>query len=692
MVAPHDGILAVVIGDDAVAAGMLALDLVQAGFDAHGAGDVWAAAERLRAGRHAEAPPVLIAIYRDLRRTLEVWRHLQDEGVRVRVVVAVSENDLVAAEAAAMAGGWLGVVRAPVRTEALTDLLDRHALGASHAHGVERGDLSEVNITTVLERELLAARRDPGRRNSLLRVERGGLVGEIALVDGELAHAQVERDSGRHALERLACWREGEWVLTPNVHAGQHTLSGGWRGVLAAVLEYARRVEEARRSMPLRDHVCTVRWERVRPLPVVAEALFRRIAGGQRLHEALDGRGDDELEAYAALLTRIRRGAVEPLEQTLSESPSLHRTDTHRRPDMAASGASGARIMSGVRPSGGHHIRTSESHRRPYRMRAASSATIAVRGVEAGAPVSSPEPGPVAEGRHSDTATYQAVPLGPFVGHVPADLPEIPVDAVREHTPTHAPVLPLSLPDNDSDEWEAAPVPQAPSEPVFAATGWFGLNVGKAPNTDLSARVDAMRDALVQGGETSAADQLQARMSQSVAELPRAATISDAFAGDEIESHYSHFATDAEIDDAYEADNERSQLELLAPSGVGGRRARVFWLVALVVVVSILGLVIWPGSPIYEGQATRPTAVRSYQRAVDLIDAGKEQQAAALLRLVHGRTSVPPEATLQLAVLDVKARRFDEAQSNLRAYLKLPDARHIKSASRLYTHVFGAAP
>ena len=708
MVASHDGVLAVVIGDDAVAAGMLALDLVQAGFDAHGAGDVWAAAERLRASDVSTSPPVLIAIYQDLKRTLDVWRHLQNEGVRVRVVVAVHEADLVAAEAAAMAGGWLGVLRAPVRTEALIDLLDRQKLGDTAPTGLESGELSVTSVMTVLERELLVARRDPARRNSLLRVESRGVIGEIALVDGELVHEQVDDDRGRHALERLACWQEGGWTLRFGVYSGQHTLTGGWRGQLAVALEYARRVEEARRTMPLRDAVCTVRWERVRPLPVVAEALFRRLASGITLHEALDGRGDDELEAYAALLTRIRRGAVEPLERTVTESPSKYPTSPQRRPGLAQTAH---QVMRDVRPSAARHIRTSESHRRPT-IRPGSGATALLQGAD-GRPshrhgsssftqavrsgsqsglVSALEVGTEPEGRHSETSTYRTLPLGQFVPTIPSNTSAESKTSASEGTLAHNHVLPAQLPAVESDSWETSPAEQPPSEPVFAATGWFGLNVGKTPDEQFSAQVDAMRDALVQGGEQSAVEQVQARLSQSVSELPRVAPESDGYEADELESHYSLFASDDELDDIYAEEQERSQMELLAPTGAGGRKARLFWLAALVAVTAVLAMVIWPGSPLYEGDATRPPAMRSYQRAVDLIDAGKSEQASALLRMVHGRTSVPAEATLQLAVLDVTARRFSDARTHLEAYLKLPNAQHAEAASKLYAHVFGAKP
>lgn len=742
-----------VIGDDAVAAGMLALDLVQAGFDAHGAADVWSASEQLRA---ASRTPVLVTGFSHLQRTLEVWRHIRGEGLAVHVVAVVDPQEHDAAQAAAMAGDWLGVLPRPLRMDALVDLLDRHGRGAAQ-DAQEVGQLHTLGVAAVLERELIAARRDPARRNFVLHVESRERRGEVAVIDGELVHAQVEVDQGRHALERMFCWRRGSWRLQHGLHAGPATLTGAWRGVMSAAHEYARRVEEARRSMPLRDHVVTVRWERVRPLPVVAEALFRRLARGVTVGEALDGEGDDELEAFAALLTRIRRGAVEPLEQTVADQPSRFPTHTHQRPGLGRSagptdgatlrgpavprsggfagaapapdrGAAGAQgdgrrphrdpsgVMAGVRPSASQAMRTSTSHRRPNAgegrrgsrgftqpvdPRAVSGAVSAPQ--RAGEQGLGPDAAPAGD-RHSDTSSYQPIPLLPrrhaaseplrFGGEAPEDLPEIPVASARENTPTHAPVLPASLPDVESDAWDASPA-EAPADtgPVLKATGWFGLNVGKGEDEVLGANVDAMRDALVQGGRVDPEEALAARMSQSVAEIPRVHHISDGLPAEDVDAHYSMFATDNELDAAHEASIERSQLELLAPPGKAGLRARLFWIAALLVVGTVLTLVVWPSSPLYDrpGDATAVTAEqRTYRRAVDLIDAGQEAEAASLLRLVHSRVS--PEATLQLAVLEVKARRFRDARALLQTYLRAPKAKHAKDAKRLYDHVFGEAP
>ncbi|MCO4762656.1 MAG: DUF4388 domain-containing protein [Myxococcales bacterium] len=677
MAVPSDGILTVVIGDDAVAAGMLALDLVQAGFDAHGAADVWAAAEQLRQADQEGPAPVLVAIHSDLSQTLRVWHHMRDHGVHTQLIGVVASAQ--ADEAHVAAGGqWLGVLRAPLHTPTLIELLTRHGQGGDQDHDVESGRLDRLGVIRLLERELLAARRDPARRNSIVRLEAGERIGELAIVDGELVHAHIDTDRGRHALERMACWKTGSWQIIRQIYTDEHTLSGGWRGVMAVGIEYARRVDEARRTMLLTDHVCVVRWERVRPLPVVAEALFRRIASGITLGEALSGPGDDELEAYAALATRIRRGAIEPLEQTLVESESRHPTSDHPRPGVSTSGG---QIMAGVRPSRGLSIRSSESHRRPNRRPPSS---------EVGR-VSAPESTPDVEGRHDATSSYKAVPLGPFVGRVPTDLPEIPVGSVREYTPTHTPILPANLPDAESDSWDAAPAHDGRDErPVYASTGWFGLNVGQAPDAELGARVDAMRDALVQAGTRQASSMLQARMSQSVAELPRVVTEEDGFDDDETADHYSLFASEDELDAADE--EVRSQLTQLAPSGIAGRRARLFWIAALCLVASALALVILPNSPIYDDQSGQPAALRSYAEAVELIDTGKSADAAALLRLVYNRPSVPPEATLQLAVLEVKERRFSDAKTHLRAYIREPNAKHVVAAKRLWAHVFGPIP
>jgi hypothetical protein len=88
----------------------------------------------------------------------------------------------------------------------------------------------------------------------------------------------------------------------------------------------------------------TVRWERARPLPVVAEALLRRVATGMPLQQAIAGEGDDELEALAALEMRIRRGAVvadaSPAEAPASPAASAPSPMTRMTPPRGSPRAS----------------------------------------------------------------------------------------------------------------------------------------------------------------------------------------------------------------------------------------------------------------------------------------------------------------------------------------------------------------
>ena len=78
--------------------------------------------------------------------------------------------------------------------------------------------------------------------------------------------------------------------------SGESSEPANWRPRLASVRKIRRISAAASRSprFPSRP-----RFPPPRPLPVVAEAMFRRIAAGGPLVEAVAGDGDDELEAFA---------------------------------------------------------------------------------------------------------------------------------------------------------------------------------------------------------------------------------------------------------------------------------------------------------------------------------------------------------------------------------------------------------
>ncbi|MFZ4577429.1 MAG: hypothetical protein ACOYOB_03450 [Myxococcota bacterium] len=301
----------VVVADDPIEAGMLALDLVQAGIPAQAVRDTAAVYQQVQA---SPRDYVVVAAHRDLAQTAEVYRSLTARGTDPAFVAVVLRVQREAAEGLAREAGWAGVAVRPVNADELVGIVQHAAArGRPEPDRTSRaGSLVTEPLPIVLAAFLDRHPKAGSGRTVLVRLESEGRRGLVAVVDGELVHAEVDGERGRHVLERLCSWREGSYECEPARYEGSASLMGSSLGLLAVAQEYARRVAEARQSLPDIDCVWTVRWERVRPLPVVAESLFRRIASGVVLGDALSGDGDDELEAFAALEARIKRGAVVP--------------------------------------------------------------------------------------------------------------------------------------------------------------------------------------------------------------------------------------------------------------------------------------------------------------------------------------------------------------------------------------------
>ncbi len=637
---------------------MLALDLVQAGYDAHAASDEQAALEQMRelASRRG-LTSALILDFSDVSRASVLSRCVISAGVACQVVVVANDDQRRQAEDESVLLDWLGVIPRPVEVSAITSLLGEAA--AQHhvrvVREVDSGSLRDDELGDLLARLMEDSSRQPEQINAVLQLKSKGRGGKVAILQGQLVHAQTDDDQGRHALERMFCWRKGMWRLVRGIHSGPRTLRGSARAHVAAAREYARRVRQARLSVPHTDAICTVRWERVRPLPVVAEALFRRIAAGVFMGEALDGDGDDELEAFAALLSRIKRGAVLPQ-------------------------GAGRRPLPGTRDS--------------------TSLPIEVSRLVAYSPVVETPQHVEREDRHPSTNSYHSV--GDLIAEtertpadLPTDLPE-PDVSVREDTPLQS-VLPLDLPDcrtDSSPELEPEPLesPTGPGRRPLAGSGWFGANMSNPEGTP-TADLSSVQRVLVEAVPAPARREAQPGGALKVSHLPRPKRPQPAA----VESAYTLWSNDyAGLES--EVDNEVSNYEQLGSPVARSRSQTFLWMAALGVMGALAALVILPSlSPSWQGgdssgavaHSAESPVLRTYRQAVGFIDQDRRSEALVLLRNVSGKPGIAPEALLQLAVLEIDTGMRLHGRGHLEQYLDHPKASDKERAARLYKHVFG---
>ncbi len=639
-----------VIADDPIEAGMLALDLVHAGLAAQAVRDGATLATQLREAGKGRMP-ALVSAFRDLSQTFELFGQLQEQDVAARYIAVVLRSQRDAAERQAHEHDWAGVAVRPVNAEELVALA-----GASESSGrapsgatSRDGDLTNLRLLDVLAGLVDRIPRSGGGKNVVLELTSHGRTGKVAIVDGELIHAECDGETGRHVLERLACWRTGAWHVEPQTWAGPPTLTGSSIGLLAVAQEYNRRVDEARHNLPYTDCKCTVRWERVRPLPVVAEAMFRRIAAGIVLADAIPGEGDDELEAYAALENRIKRGAVVPQIETTtaaasSDTPNAAAALTPRAiraESLASSVRTGvllpdASVQLPARPHPATHL---------YR-------------------VEDPAPG---NPRQSDSPP--ALPMG---GSPPA-LPTRPASGIN---PSAAARMPSGVMRTNSvsalDTSRYNSVENAARR--GAVTGWFG--VAMAESDESAAEVDApLRSAGRRDSQQLAAFRATPRPGAD-GDVPRLSARPYAWSP----------ANDAEAR-AGEAEEERRAEEKPKPVAPALR-----WPWAVAGVAALVAMVFafaWPQRPKPNG---RHGNGQDYRRAVNLIEAGQYDDAIKRLQAVIQAKNFEPEALLTLGVLEVEAKQFNSARTHLRAYLANPDARHADRAQKLYDLVFAATP
>ncbi len=670
----------VVIGDDSVASGMVALDLVQAGIRATAASDEYAVLETVDARREAGAidQTAVVAAFDDIGKITGLWKQLVDRGMFVRFVAAVRPRDRALAEHEAVRGGWVGVADRPITVDALLELLRRPPPSPRQGgrESGEFGDLHQRGLGDLLDAVLVEASRG-GRVDAVIRLESDGRSGEVAVVDGHLVHAVADSDHGRHALERMFCWRRGTWRMVWGRHVGAKTLAGNWRGTLAAAYEYARRVEEARLSLPLRDRVCQVRWERARPLPAVAEAVFRRVAAGMPIGVAIDGEGDDELEALAALHSRIARGAVLPREGDGHGSGSWQSgaapVDTGRRgdavlaPDARRSGALGAAPRGASAASAALSGAWSHTPRSPRGQTLGTPRTTVDSSTASGALVDSPVQSRPSH-RHAETVTYRSGV------HGVADGPVDPADGA---------LLPAALPEPLAfDDLPAAP-PSAnrTATGAWRGTSWFGVNV-RQEATAGQARLEALGQSLVAPPPfeppPEAPDLPEVRRPEPIVATPSARPVA---------RREESVALEAWTED--ESDDEPVAHALPASPVPSTQRRTLLSLLLVLLGVIFAVLVLWPNSPLMGlgGEEDRSPIVQTHRRAIALIDAGRKDEALGLLQLIDGRPGVCAEALLEQAILELELGQLEQGRRNLHRYLLHREARHVDAASKLYARV-----
>ncbi len=630
----------VLAADDPVEAGMLALELVQTGFEAQAVRDEAALLRQIGDVRAAirDVVLVVVAAYRGLERTVALSNLLGAEAVSCAFIALIDEDDEDDARLLADEAGWLGVALRGRYPEGLVELLPGALANAEPPKAAavsRRGSLEDTTLEALLGELLDPITGERRGHSAQVRLTAPGRSGLIVVRSGQLVHAVVDQDEGRHALERMFCWRSGGWEFETAPWAGTPTIGGSSRGIVAAAREYSRRVAEARQNIPYAHSVCTVRWERVRPLPAAAETMFRRIASGMVLEDALDGEGDDELEAYAALESRIKRGAVEPV----SDSAAALASSDSEEPSRAG--------------------------RRPSTFSAVPMSLV-------DSPKTAPRPT-----RHANTSIYRLEDLPD-----PDALPGAKEDA-PERRVMNTPVLPQTLPEDPHTS--AAPEllePRHRKQAAFRNTsGWFGVNLGDTAGA----------------GEVPFEPGRVARITEAVARVQRAEDAARHEDQGVSFEEWSEAPLDGAAADAAEAAAAQVQKNAEERAERSIRRRRQTWVIASVVIVAAaLYVVLWPTAGPEANQIGRHNPVapatiagRTYRQALDLIDLGRDEQAVALLRRVLDTADSVPEARLQLGVMLLIGGDYDAGREQLMRYLADPSARERERALRLFNHVFG---
>lgn len=687
---------------------MLALDLVQSGAAAQAVRDAEAAVQQINEIRAQKgAIGVVVAAFRELGQAIALWDSLASMQPQPGFVAVVVRSQRDAAQRYLDSGEWAGVAVRPVVAEELVGAVLKAARrdAVKPGHETRTGSLETESLCDLLGSLIERIPRPGAGKSAIVAMESQGRNAVIALVDGELLHAEVDNETGRHALERAAAWRRGTFRLDALPWRGQPTLSGSALSLLAVAQEYARRIEEARQSLPYSDCVCTVRWERVRPLPVVAEAMFRRIASGQVLADAIRGDGDDELEAFAALEARIKRGAVVPqVESAPRPAPVGPMGDLSLPPPISTSSPSSTRVSSGwtstpmsltEAPSMAER-RRSHPTTNLYRL-GSDGRTLPSLGDAGDAGAGLPGGMARTSANRAHSSPVPGKPVTPIAGTPIASLPtgDLPqaTSARRVPTPLHNGAV-LSGPANNmprrppSSLLSAGKVGAARqtdlgvggvggNKRTFGTTGWFG--VGPPVESGIGTGdqgLDTRRPRSSVHLGDGMGDRLMA--SSSVRTTPLATSTP---AADRVAARPYAWIPAAQIDDDPAPAEPPKPMVLLRPRNWP-------WVIAAAGMAAALAWLLIPRGPDQRSTA----AEAAFLQAVALMDGGHGDEAYKQLNKLAADPLVPPEVRLHMAILDLDAKRFDAARAGLEAYIAHPLALHVDRAKKLYHQVFGAEP
>ncbi len=662
----------VVVADDPIEAGMLSLDLVQAGVAAQAVRDPDSAVAQLVEIRSQRSGSlVVVAAFRELSQSIQLWQALSGLQPPAAFVAVVLRGQRDEASQRMAELGWSGVAVRPVNANELVGVVTAAAAptaGDLSGHETRTGSLEDETLVDLLGSLIDRIPRPGSGKTAIVTMSSGGRNGVVALVHGDLVHADIDGETGRRALERMAAWRRGSFRLDAVPWQGVHTLQGSTLAMLAVAQEYARRIEEARQSLPYIDCVCTVRWERVRPLPVVAEAMFRRIASGQVLAEAIRGDGDDELEAFAALEMRIRRGAVVP------------QVETSPQPAGQSGGGLSDRRASGSQIPSMNTIG-------PARTASASSGWSAVPMTL----VDAPQP-PERKRSHPITHLYRVGADGKAVasmdprelaqalaGTPPAEIsvnaPTAAVAAVSPGPARRAPSSLLSAGKVDGRRiTDLGAGGAGGARRPFGNTGWFGLGGGDGPAADSDAQPGLRPSSSIRLGEANPARLVSgasARINNVIGRPPTPV--------DRVAARPYAWIPAAPMQEEEEPEPPAKPLALLKPRNWP-------WIFAA---LGLVAVVVWLVVPRAPASGYADGATKQYLQAVALLDNGHNDLARAELVKLAKLPEPRAEIFLHLAVIDIEAHRFDTARKALNAYLAHPKALHVDRAKKLVTHVFG---
>jgi len=268
---------------------------------------------------------------------------------------------------------------------------------------------------------------------------------------------------------------------------------------------------------------------------------------------------------------------------------------------------------------------------------------------------------------------------------LPRDLPEAPVGRPRNKTPS-SPILPARLPAYATESDAVPPAPVGAPVVVEGATtvnstGWFGLNVGTG-HGEQQTSVAKVVEPIAPAPQSSTVAETVANLTP---KAPRGRKTTSEI-NEALTSWTSDYAPTEQQVEEVSATFRLADLEMDEPKSSGKG-----WIAAIVVVLlaAVTALIWLDSGPAVQDLPDEPPMMRTYRRAVSLIDEGRKAEAMALLAGLHDKAGMPAEALLQLAVLEIEQERYLLGRSHLERYLDNPSALQARRAKGLYAHVFG---